>query len=81
MVRRRVTGRKVDEGRRRPVGRAHLVQFEQLFRRVRQLAQHERRVDVDLLAERAHHLLAVVAVGEHARRRDEAVHRVADGAH
>ncbi len=55
----------------------YLVQLEQLLRGVRQLAQRERRVEVDLPPERGHDLLAVVAVGEDAARGDEAVDGVA----
>ena len=34
----------------------YLVQFEELLRRVGQLAEDERRVEVDLAAEGGHHL-------------------------
>ena len=63
------------------VSSKYLVEFEQFFGSIWQLAEDERRVEVDLFTQRADHLLAVVAVGEDARRRYEPVHCVADGPH
>ena len=57
-----------------------LIQFEQLFRGVRQLSQGERWVQVDLSAQGGDHLLPVVPVREHAAGGDQAVDRVRHGA-
>ena len=59
----------------------HLVQLEQLLGDVGQLAEQQRRLQVDLVAQGPHHLLPVVAVGEHAGGRHQAVDCVADGPH
>ena len=61
--------------------RGHLVQLHQLLAGVRQLAEGEWGVEVDLPAQAGHHLLPVVAVGKHAGGRDEAVDGVAYSSH
>lgn len=53
-----------------------LVEFEQLLRGVRQLAEGERRVEVDLPAQRGHDLLPVVAIGEDTAGWNQTVDRV-----